>query len=62
MGVPKRKPSRARRGNRRSHDGLTTQNLSLCPQCTEPKLPHRICPQCGTYRGKVFTKKEEVTS
>jgi large subunit ribosomal protein L32 len=59
MGVPKRKISRARRGNRRSHDRLTVPGLSACPQCTEPKLPHTICSQCGTYRGKTFTGKDE---
>jgi len=61
MGVPKRKPSRARRGNRRSHDGLRTPSLSTCPQCTEPKPPHRICPHCGMYRGKVFIEKVELS-
>lgn len=60
MAVPKRKTSRSRRGNRRSHDALRIPNLSTCPQCTEPKLPHRICPQCGTYRGKVFNKEKDL--
>ncbi len=55
MAVPKRKISRARRGNRRSHDSLKKPAVSLCPQCAEPKAPHRICPHCGTYKGKVFT-------
>jgi large subunit ribosomal protein L32 len=60
MAVPKRKTSRSRRGKRRSHDALRIPNLSLCPQCSEPKLPHRICPQCGTYRGKVFNKEKSL--
>jgi len=60
MAVPKRKTSRSRRGNRRSHDALRIPNLSTCPQCTEPKLPHRICPQCGTYKGKVFNKEKDL--
>jgi large subunit ribosomal protein L32 len=60
MALPKRKTSRSRRGNRRSHDALPIQNLSTCPQCTEPKPPHRICPQCGTYRGKVFKKEKDL--
>lgn len=59
MAVPKKKPSRARRGNRRSHDALSLQSLALCPQCDTPKLPHRVCPNCGTYRGKVFIQKSE---
>ncbi|MEZ0328643.1 MAG: 50S ribosomal protein L32 [Dissulfuribacterales bacterium] len=59
MAVPKKKPSRSRRGNRRSHDALSLQSLALCPQCDTPKLPHRVCPNCGTYRGKVFIQKSE---
>jgi large subunit ribosomal protein L32 len=60
MAVPKRKTSRSRKGKRRSHNALQKPNLSICPQCTEPKLPHRICPQCGTYRGKVFTEEKDL--
>jgi large subunit ribosomal protein L32 len=60
MAVPQRKTSRSRRGKRRSHNALRIPNLSICPQCTEPKLPHRICPQCGTYRGKVFTEEKDL--
>lgn len=59
MAVPKRKISRSRRGNRRSHDALELKNISVCPQCTEPKLPHRACPSCGFYRGRAILEKEE---
>ncbi len=58
MAVPKRKVSRARRGNRRSHDAIKKPAVSMCPQCAEPKAPHRICPHCGTYKGKVFTGED----
>jgi large subunit ribosomal protein L32 len=33
--------------------------LSVCPQCHEPKLPHFVCPSCGTYRGRKVVVKEE---
>ena len=23
-----------------------------CPQCHEPKPPHRVCTNCGYYRGR----------
>ncbi len=59
MAVPKRKTSRARRGKRRAHDALKTPGLSVCPQCNELKPPHRICPHCGTYRGKTFIESGE---
>ncbi|MDP2401322.1 MAG: 50S ribosomal protein L32, partial [Actinomycetota bacterium] len=25
---------------------------SVCPQCNQPKLPHRVCGECGYYNGK----------
>jgi large subunit ribosomal protein L32 len=60
MGVPKKKTSKTRRDKRRSHDSLTYRSLSLCPQCHEPKLPHRVCPHCGQYKGKEILEVEEV--
>ncbi len=60
MAVPKRKTSRARRGKRRAHDALKAPALSVCPQCTEIKPPHCVCPHCGTYRGKVFTEPSDL--
>jgi large subunit ribosomal protein L32 len=59
MALPKRRTSKARRDRRRSHDKLTSVNLSLCPQCHEPKMPHRVCPHCGTYKGKEVVEVEE---
>lgn len=49
MAVPKRKTSRSKSRMRRSHDHIKVQNLSLCPECTEPKMPHRVCLNCGYY-------------
>ena len=25
---------------------------NVCPQCKSPKLPHRACSNCGTYKGR----------
>ena len=50
--LPKRKYSRARQGERRSHLGLKAAVLIDCPQCHTPKLPHHVCPTCGTYDGR----------
>jgi len=53
MAVPKKKTSRARRGNRRSHDALKfTAAVDTCSNCGEPKLRHQLCNACGTYRGQ----------
>ena len=51
MAVPKRKTSKARRDRRRASSyTLNKATISECPQCHEPKLPHRVCRACGYYR------------
>jgi len=52
MPNPKRRHSQARTGKRRAHDALRRQGLAECPSCHEPKLPHRVCPHCGQYKGR----------
>ncbi len=59
MAVPKRRTSRARRDKRRSHDAAPLPPRSNCPQCGEPKLPHRVCANCGTYRGRTLIQTDE---
>ncbi len=31
---------------------VTAPRTIPCPQCHGPKLSHRACPNCGTYRGR----------
>ena len=53
MAVPKNRTSAARRDKRRaSNIKMTTPGLSACPQCHEPKLAHRVCGNCGYYKGR----------
>ena len=52
MPNPKRRHSQARTGKRRAHDRLKQAGLSECPNCHELKLPHRVCPSCGQYKGR----------
>jgi len=52
MAVPKRRTSRARRDRRRAHDALKPPTVGECPRCGEPKHPHRVCGNCGTYRDR----------
>ena len=57
MAVPKRKVSKARRDKRRSSVWkLDAPALSKCTQCGELKMPHRVCPVCGYYKGKEVVK------
>ncbi len=59
MAVPKRRTSRSRKNKRRAHDAIGTPARSTCSQCGEPKLPHRVCANCGTYRGREVVQTEE---
>ncbi len=53
MAVPKKKQSHARTAQRRAQHKLTAPTVNLCPQCHSPRRPHRVCPTCGTYSGRV---------
>ncbi len=57
MALPKRKISKARKRARRTHWKLTAPNLVECPQCHSPKAPHRVCRECGYYKGKEVVNK-----
>lgn len=52
MGVPKRRVSHARQGDRRAHLALSAPTLEECPHCHEQKQAHHACPNCGWYRDR----------
>jgi large subunit ribosomal protein L32 len=52
MAVPKKRTSRARRDKRRANHKAGEATLNRCPRCHSPRLPHRVCPTCGTYKGR----------
>lgn len=60
MGIaPKRRISRTRRDKRRSSVWkIDAPNLVRCPKCGEYKRPHRVCINCGYYKGRDVLKKE----
>ncbi len=59
MPVPKRRHSSTRRDKRRSHDAISAPAMAYCPNCREPKAPHRVCPSCGYYNGREVIKHTE---
>jgi large subunit ribosomal protein L32 len=52
MPLPKQRVSSRRRDFRRSHHALALPALNPCPQCKQPRRPHRVCPNCGHYNGR----------
>jgi len=52
LGVPKRKVSKSKRDKRRTHWKAEPPNIVVCSNCGQPKLSHRICPNCGYYKGR----------
>ena len=56
--LPKRKISPGRRDRRRAHHALSPRNLVQCSNCSEMRLPHTICPNCGHYKGREVISQE----
>jgi len=59
MPLPKRRHSSTRRDKRRANDTARVPAVSFCPECKEPKPPHKICPSCGSYKGREVIKAPE---
>ncbi|MBQ7641703.1 MAG: 50S ribosomal protein L32 [Acholeplasmatales bacterium] len=61
MAVPFRRVSKMKKRMRRSHLALSVPGMITCPSCGELTLAHRVCANCGCYKGKqVVAKKEEA--
>ncbi|MCK4691890.1 MAG: 50S ribosomal protein L32 [Desulfuromonadales bacterium] len=60
MAVPKGKISKSKKNMRRAHDAVSAPGISICQQCQEPKQPHRVCGNCGTYKGKEVISSDEI--
>ena len=58
MAVPKKRQSSTRRDKRRANHRAAKPRLNECPRCHSPRLPHRVCPVCGTYAGREVISHE----
>ncbi|MDR0567155.1 MAG: 50S ribosomal protein L32 [Prevotellaceae bacterium] len=58
MAHPKSKISKQRRNKRRTHYKATAPTLSTCSSCGATTLFHRVCPECGYYRGRLAVEKQ----
>lgn len=59
MGVPKKRTSKQKRDQRRANWKVSPPNVTRCASCAAPVLSHRICPSCGTYKGKQVVQVAE---
>ena len=58
MAVPKHKVSKSRKNSRSAHNfTASAATLTECTQCHTPITPHRVCKNCGNYKG---TKRVET--
>ena len=58
MAVPKSRISKAKGRSRMANWKLIAPSFAKCPQCQALKMPHRVCKECGYYKGKEVIKKE----
>ncbi|MBI2052516.1 MAG: 50S ribosomal protein L32 [Candidatus Sungbacteria bacterium] len=52
MGVPRHRRTKSKQGQRRSHLALKKKSLSSCAKCGVGILPHMVCYNCGSYKGR----------
>ncbi len=60
VAVPKRRVSKTRRDKRRSSVWkVSAPAFAKCTQCGELMVPHRVCGNCGYYKGREIINKED---
>lgn len=58
--VPDHRVSKSRKAKRNSHKALTAPGLVACPSCKEMIKPHRVCSNCGSYKGSVKLEQNKT--
>jgi large subunit ribosomal protein L32 len=54
MAVPKKRKSKQKsRQGKAGRPALIVVKATACPNCGSPRLPHRVCGNCGYYNGRV---------
>ncbi|HPF92556.1 MAG TPA: 50S ribosomal protein L32 [Tenuifilaceae bacterium] len=57
MAHPKSRISKQRKNKRRTHYKTELPTLATCSNCGTTIQYHRVCPECGFYRGKLAIEK-----
>ncbi len=61
MAEPKKRLTASRSGNRQSKDALKATTLISCTNCKQKITPHRVCSNCGFYKGKkIIDMKSDI--
>lgn len=60
MAHPKRKISNQRRDKRRTHYKASAPTIASCQNCGATVQFHRVCSECGHYKGKLAIEKESA--
>ena len=60
MAVPKRKVSKQKIRQRKAsfNHKKAMPDASQCGNCGSSRLPHRVCPSCGFYKGRQVVSVE----
>ena len=63
MAVPKKRRSKSRKRTHRSLWKIDVPTMSLCKECGEMHVTHRVCMACGYYKGRpvIQIKQKEST-
>ncbi len=59
MAVPFRRVSKTRKRMRRTHYKIDGSQTTKCSNCGAIIRPHRVCTECGFYKGKLVLEKKE---
>jgi large subunit ribosomal protein L32 len=57
MAVPKKRTSHQRQATRRANWKATLPEVQICPNCGAPKFPHKMCGDCGFYKGRIVSRQ-----
>ena len=60
MAVPKRRKSHSRVRTARAHKYMTAIAVVTCKKCGKSTLPHRVCPECGYFQGRIVGREEDI--
>lgn len=59
MAVPRNRLSNARKNSKRAHHAKVPKQATKCQTCGAAKLPHVLCPSCGSYAGKSVVSRAQ---